>query len=450
MPKKILLADDSITIQKVIQITFATEDYELTVVSEGDSAIRKARELRPDLIMADVAMPGKNGYEVCEAVKNDPIIKNTPVMLLAGTFEPLDKDEAAKVKADDSIVKPFESQELIDKVRDLLAKAAPAAPSSRAVEAAPAAEALEEPWSGGEFLGFSEELEKKDEIKGAPAEEPDLGLLGGEGFFEEAPKEFSAHQDHGFFDLDLKEEEPKAAAPSTAAPKAGEEPAPQEEMPETVGFDLSSFEPEPFKAEPLELEHFGMEEEPVKGPEPPRNAPAKSSPPAAEQPKAAPQAQEMPRIAELETMETPWGAKTEAAVSEAEWQPEETELIEAPLGAVNQERKEEAFEIEEPWTVEEHEAQAKPQPPAQKAPEKPQPALRVVERAAEKTVERVKEEVPLRAASIGIPKEELQAMVEKIAREVIEGIAWEVVPDLAQELLEVEMRKFRETWSKIK
>jgi CheY-like chemotaxis protein len=79
-----------------------------------------ADEVKPDLIMADVAMPGKNGYEVCEAVKNDPDLSTTPVMLLAGTFEPLNDEEASRVRADDHIVKPFESEVLIEKVKTLL------------------------------------------------------------------------------------------------------------------------------------------------------------------------------------------------------------------------------------------------------------------------------------------------------------------------------------------
>ena len=85
MPKNLLLADDSITIQKVVGITFANEDFKVTSVDNGDDAIAKARELRPDVILADVVMPKKNGYEVCEAVKGDPALQGIPVLLLAGT-----------------------------------------------------------------------------------------------------------------------------------------------------------------------------------------------------------------------------------------------------------------------------------------------------------------------------------------------------------------------------
>jgi CheY-like chemotaxis protein len=135
MSKKLLLADDSITIQKVIGITFAHEGYALTIVDNGDAALEKARDLRPDLILADVFMPGKNGYELCGAVKGDPDLGNIPVLLLTGTFEPFDENKAIAAGADSWIAKPFESQALIDRVEELLTKAPePAA----AVDSSPA------------------------------------------------------------------------------------------------------------------------------------------------------------------------------------------------------------------------------------------------------------------------------------------------------------------------
>src|SRR5215470_11217089 len=67
MPKSLLVADDSLTIRKVIGMIFATEDFQITSVDNGLEAISRARELRPDLVLADVTMPGRSGYEVCEA-----------------------------------------------------------------------------------------------------------------------------------------------------------------------------------------------------------------------------------------------------------------------------------------------------------------------------------------------------------------------------------------------
>jgi CheY-like chemotaxis protein len=135
MPKTVLLADDSVTIQKVVSISFANEDIELHSVDNGDDAVTRARELRPDLILADVVMPRRSGYDVCEAIKSDPALRHVPVVLLTGTFEVFDEERARRVGADDHITKPFEAQVLVDRVNALLARAAAApaaAPPGRA------------------------------------------------------------------------------------------------------------------------------------------------------------------------------------------------------------------------------------------------------------------------------------------------------------------------------
>ena len=136
MPKTMLVADDSLTIRKVIGMIFATEDFQVTAVDNGTDAIARARELRPDVVLADVSMPGKSGYEVAEALKSDPSTAAIPVLLLAGTFEPFDEARARASRADAHISKPFESQALIDRVRSLAN-----APDLRTTEAAPAADA---------------------------------------------------------------------------------------------------------------------------------------------------------------------------------------------------------------------------------------------------------------------------------------------------------------------
>ncbi|MFL5273780.1 MAG: PleD family two-component system response regulator, partial [Anaeromyxobacteraceae bacterium] len=139
MPKTLLLADDSITIQKVVGITFAGEDFRVTTVDNGEDAIARARELKPDVILADVVMPRKNGYEVCQAVKSDPALQHIPVLLLAGTFEPFDERRAQSVRADGHIAKPFESQALITRVKELTAGAPAATPVAPSAAAAPPA-----------------------------------------------------------------------------------------------------------------------------------------------------------------------------------------------------------------------------------------------------------------------------------------------------------------------
>ena len=113
MGKKILLADDSITIQKVIELTFSDEDFEVVTVGNGRLAVEKVQEVRPDVVLCDVIMPEKDGYEVCEFIKKTPGLAQTPVLLLTGAFEPFDQERAARVGCDGFLAKPFEPETLI-------------------------------------------------------------------------------------------------------------------------------------------------------------------------------------------------------------------------------------------------------------------------------------------------------------------------------------------------
>ena len=120
MSVKVLVADDSITIQKVIGIIFGGGEYSLTVVDNGKSAVEKAREITPDILLIDALMPGMSGYEVAEAVRSTPSLASKPILILTGSFEPFDEEKAKRCGADDFIAKPFESQQIITKVKELL------------------------------------------------------------------------------------------------------------------------------------------------------------------------------------------------------------------------------------------------------------------------------------------------------------------------------------------
>ena len=124
--RKLLLADDSVTIQKVIDLTFADEGVEVTAVGDGEKAIEKVEELLPDVVLVDVFMPVFNGYEVCEYIKTSEKLKHIPVMLLVGSFEPFDEAEARRVGANDTLTKPFQSiRRLIEKVGELVSSKPP-------------------------------------------------------------------------------------------------------------------------------------------------------------------------------------------------------------------------------------------------------------------------------------------------------------------------------------
>ena len=126
MRHRLLLADDSVTIQRVVELTFSGEDIEVVTVSDGEAAMAQLSADPPDIVLADIAMPKKNGYEVAAFMKEHPTLSQVPVLLLAGAFEPVDEERAKRVKCDGVLVKPFETHELIMRVRELIDSARPA------------------------------------------------------------------------------------------------------------------------------------------------------------------------------------------------------------------------------------------------------------------------------------------------------------------------------------
>lgn len=116
MAYKVLLADDSITIQKVVELILSEEDAVVRTVSNGMEALESLEHMRPDIVLADVEMPNMNGYDICKKIKENPNTRSIPVILLAGAFESFDEDRARGVGAEDFIVKPFDSQDLLEKI----------------------------------------------------------------------------------------------------------------------------------------------------------------------------------------------------------------------------------------------------------------------------------------------------------------------------------------------
>lgn len=119
MPRTILLADDSVTIRKVVELTFSDTDIRVDAVGSGQEALQRLREISPDLVLADVVMPGPTGYEICRAVKASS--RPVPVLLLTGTFEPFDAALAKACGSDGHVTKPFDSRSLVERVEALLA-----------------------------------------------------------------------------------------------------------------------------------------------------------------------------------------------------------------------------------------------------------------------------------------------------------------------------------------
>jgi len=120
MPYTLLLADDSTTIQRIVELTFASEGISVVAFSDGEHAIASLDRSVPDIVLADVGMPGRTGYEVSRYIKNSPPLAHIPVLLLTGAFEPVDQSKALEAGCDGILTKPFEPQFMIKRVRELL------------------------------------------------------------------------------------------------------------------------------------------------------------------------------------------------------------------------------------------------------------------------------------------------------------------------------------------
>ena len=417
MSNKLLLADDSITIRKVVGIIFANEDYSLTVVDNGNAALEKAREIVPDIIMADVVMPGKTGYEVCEEIRRDPDLNHLPLLLLTGAFEPFDEDKARLSGADDFISKPFESQQLIEKVRTLIElgkerkkassiqepvvaaqEPAPVAPLTAAIEeeievSAPLDEDVLE-----ETAFLIEEISSDEEILEALPEDDLWGAFELEEVTEEEPVKIEAV-------LEKEALDPFAELEALDEFSLGEEKKP---VPPVIPPESAAAPPEETRAvwQPAEEETFTLGEE----------------------------AEEVEF--ETEPEEELYGISVEEVPSQAE--PASGEVFE--LGA-------EAGEHPADTAIAEPAPAAPPVAPEvelQFAPEEeyvpvippvapPEPSFPAATVTAQPAV----------SGEVVLSDEQLAAIVSKISRDIIEKIAWEVVPDLAEMIIREEIRKLK-------
>lgn len=480
MSKKLLLADDSITIQKVIGITFANEDYELSVVDNGDAALEKARSMNPDLILADVFMPGKNGYELCAAVRQDPALRNIPVLLLTGTFEPFDENKARSVGADSWIAKPFESQALIDRVEELLARlpepaaavaTAPAAAAAEPLAPLPAAAAPvpdADIWgdladagdAGFEALptaefAFADTL--PDVAETATAEEalqPDEDIWGDVSFDEE---DLLAGEPAGKVTDDvwgtMAEDEASVEAPSPVFAEETFEFADEADS-------LTVKQPLPVAAPTPAIDEFIFEEEAAEE----FVAPMQFNDQEPEEEEILP-LEEIDILAEEDLDETSLTPAEETFLFAEEEAPLGTELSsqpavfgEVPTFAVEAAPAEQEVGGEEDFALSE-------EGPEWGIAEEPAIGLEPSTAAAEEflftpaeAAQLPEAEVaPLAAAVVeertrALSEEELAqivervagSLIERLAGSVLEKIAWEVVPDLAESLVREEIRKIRQ------
>ncbi|HET6146424.1 MAG TPA: response regulator [Polyangia bacterium] len=141
MAKRIVIADDSATIQRAFAMTFGAEDVTLAAARSVDEAISLARQLQPELVIADGMMPGRSGYDLCAEIKADPGLSGTAVYILASSQQPYDESRGRQCGADGHFVKPFDTTVLIEKVHDALARG----PMEKPLGAPPPADELGPP-----------------------------------------------------------------------------------------------------------------------------------------------------------------------------------------------------------------------------------------------------------------------------------------------------------------
>lgn len=404
MSRRILLADDSVTIQKVIELTFMDEDFEVRAVSNGDEAIAALSD-RPDFVIADVHMPGANGYEVCRRAKQ--ALPGVPVLLLVGTFEPFDEGQARAAGADSFLKKPFDSQELLQRVQELIAAHAPAArPSAPPAPLAPDAALTMPP------------------VPAAPAEE-DFALPAVDLEPEPAAPVFTPEPAWGGFEL--------SPEPEPASPRREDLFAPREDP-----FALEEL-PAPPQPAPMETressfgvdDRFVLEEDASLSLEEPIRLREETDEPVFAEPQDrfideldSPLMAAMPPTPEIEQgpgMSSPWELTDQERLG--------IPLGEEPLVDSLAETEE---RIASPWPEAfESAAGTAPHEPSAAFSAPSQPAATVLEgpwngggRLSDEDVDRIARRV-----------------VELVGDKAVRDIAWEVVPDLAEVVIKNRLRE---------
>lgn len=454
MSTTILLADDSITIQKVVGIIFANEEFDLVVVDNGSAALEKARDIHPVVMLVDALMPGKSGYEVCEEVRRDPTIANTPLLLLVGAFEPFDEDRARTSGADDFITKPFESQNLIDKVKTLVelaatrTAAAPAPveephPEVAALHPEETSAALAESFRsfvhlGGETVPEQEtvgavETVSSPEPVAPPVAEPEpqgVILLSSVDIVEA-----SADDDlWGSFAEEITEGE--TVHFGEVVEEAG-----HEEILDTVE------EIEPFTLMDEEQAVPPMEEEPAAKPMEVESVPVALEPDSIQEAtfgydtflitgrEERPVFEEAPEAPETEVIPSDRIAESYVA-SESISLGEETATMETESIAETFEPPVSLAEPSEPFGFVQEEVDLQFAPEDEYEP--------VTEASADREEPPVSVVSPVEQAPVTISEAQLAEAISRISREIIEKIAWDVVPDLAESIIKEEIRKIKE------
>jgi len=458
----ILLADDSLTIQKVVELTFADTEHSVVAVSGGDELLQKLPQVRPDLIICDVIMPGRDGYDVCQQIKSEPSTLHIPVVLLTGTFEPFDRDRALAAGCSEIVTKPFEARKLVETVEKLLPSAPvdqlradtgpidqPSRFEGELTPPAPGA-ATEGNQLGGDF---GTQLASQPEEAAPPEGDEEALEFTSTGFDEmEAAGRAQAEQDY---------EEPAEALDFDQDAVAAEDLPADESTPlgEEPGEGETSMEPEPESpvanwqtgavpgSSPPTVEPIAATEEtppPVAplaaSPEPEPVEAETTAPPAEEAEPFAEERQVPPAPAEAETVTEPFAEPEEEMVAAPGNESESTEPpVSTPPPAEGDEMALMATQpgVALPTTT-------MPMPTMEEPPEPPAPDGEAAEPPAPIPKAEVLAPLPQPAAASTLSDEDVDRIARRVlelARDTFERIAWDVVPDMAELVVRERVRE---------
>ncbi|MCL2103029.1 MAG: response regulator, partial [Syntrophorhabdaceae bacterium] len=207
MQKKLLLVEDSATIQKVFEFAFEKTDISVIAVSNGEDAIQMAKQISPDLVVVDVTLQGRDGFEIAALLNAEEFMKGIPVLILAGAFASLDEKKFRACGAKGILHKPFDVSELMERVDNLFKKDKEGRPPVKEDAPPPRADLVDFPQQTDNRWDFSDVL---DEVEGkAPATKPEAAAAA----MPEAPSaKPETGDDLGEFDVSADDMEKPAAA----------------------------------------------------------------------------------------------------------------------------------------------------------------------------------------------------------------------------------------------
>jgi CheY-like chemotaxis protein len=407
MPKKLLLAEDSLTIRKVFGLALSRSDIAITAVDNGEDAVRLAAEILPDLVVADITLPGKDGFAVSAELRGMEKTEKIPVLILSGTLVPLDEARLKASGARGVLFKPFESRELVESIERLLREGT-AVPESRKTEEAPPAD---ERWDFSDVMEEVEAESGKAAATAPPAGEvllPGAILPGGTGPTP-AFNEFDVSVD----EIEESAREFLAETPSPAPIRKVEHVEP--------GFPMDSPPPvtdlSPALDEVEEIEEIENLEE-VEAPMPPAGDVFTETPASL-------------RILPVTAVET------------VDWEP--VTAVDEPLQAPPS--------VPEPVVAEpavaEHAVEESPSPPPASFAAPADAGSRPIDAELRDLFTGRAEEIFRTVASEAVEKvmwemtDRLTAEFSAKIRESVEAIAWEVIPSTAEALIREEIARIR-------